>query len=81
MQPVLEESEFSSPFVDKIIAYNKMENAKVITNESDISKTKFDVILAEPYFCSSLLPWHHLQIWKLFANYKELMETVQHSIP
>ena len=51
----MEESEFSSPFVDKIIAYNKMENAKVITNENDISKTKFDVILAEPYFCSSFV--------------------------
>lgn len=68
----LEQSEFSSPFVDKIIAYNKMENVRVITNEKDISNKKFNVILAEPYFSSSLLPWHHLQIWKLFAKYKEL---------
>ena len=68
----LEQSEFSLPFVDTIIAYNKMKNVKVITNENDISNTKFDVILAEPYFSSSLLPWHHLQIWKLFAKYKEL---------
>lgn len=54
--------EFSNDYQDKI---------EIIRNLEDIKHDSFDLIIGEPYFNSSDLPWHHLHFWYLISQIKQ----------
>ncbi len=41
----------------------------------DFQDTPLDVVVAEPFYSSSLLPWHNLHYWYSLCKLRQLMKT------
>ena len=63
----VEYSQSSQNVVKKLAVVNKLtDKIKVLSKFSEESVQQYaDIFIAEPYLSSSLLPWHHYQIWYL----------------
>ena len=74
----VELSQFQRKFIEKLKALNKgvLDNLTILS-KSDMFEDRwkhnrghFDVIVAEPFSSSSLLPWHHFYHWYLLNSIK-----------
>ncbi|CAH1994858.1 unnamed protein product [Acanthoscelides obtectus] len=60
---VLETNSLSRRVLENYIAFNKLDNVEIIPSLEELSKINFkdiSMVLGEPYFLSSILPWDNL---------------------
>ena len=62
----VEYSQFSQQIVKKLAVVNNVSHKLTVISKDECENA--DVIISEPYFSSSLLPWHHFQIWYLIND-------------
>ncbi|CAH1780265.1 unnamed protein product [Owenia fusiformis] len=66
---VLETNHIARRVLEAYCTRNALTNVKVINKEpsevteGDLDGHKVDIVLAEPYFSSSILPWHNFHMW------------------
>ncbi|KAJ8922336.1 hypothetical protein NQ315_004279 [Exocentrus adspersus] len=76
----LEPNQISRRILEDFIAYNRFQNVEVISNLDEVKDTNLgdiDVVLSEPYFTSSILPWDNLQFLYLLKGIKERLPNAQ----
>ena len=66
----IESNSMCKKIIDRFICENNLnDNVKVIEKHpedvtlDDLEGNKIDLVLGEPFFQTSILPWHHIQFW------------------
>jgi len=70
-----ETSEFSKNIIQSMSSDNYLDNLNVVKDSENFKNLIPDIVISEPYFSSSLLPWHHLRIWNIFTKLNKKQST------
>jgi len=70
-----ETSEFSKNIIQSMSSDNYLDNLNVVKDSEKFKNLIPDIVISEPYFSSSLLPWHHLRIWNIFTKLNKKQST------
>ena len=72
--------EVENVFFFQLLEDNNLSDAVNVLNkqcseleEGDLSHSKIDAIVGEPFFSFSLLPWHNLHFWYVVNSLRRLM--------
>ncbi|CAH0381142.1 unnamed protein product [Bemisia tabaci] len=70
--------------LEKIIEHNNLQNKIQIFNKKEDLLSicdKVNLIVGEPHFSSSTLPWHNLQFWHLATQFRQICSDNVSMIP